>query len=195
MLASESDEYKDMIRACQQIITNCTDGEVLGDDMTIFDMQDLFIRIRSASIGETQEFQLVCGECEKQTAYELELKELTAKGLDNLPDKEIKVGDEFVVVMKYPNAEDVIEGFEADDVELISTCIDAVVTQDETLSIDDITKEEVVEFIENLPLDVMDKMREFIQAMPVVEHIIDYKCHHCDTEQKVSINGYEHFFG
>ena len=97
MLASESDEYKDMIRACQQIITNCTDGEVLGDDMTIFDMQDLFIRIRSASIGETQEFQLVCGECEKQTAYELELKELTAKGLDNLPDKEIKVGDEFVV--------------------------------------------------------------------------------------------------
>ena len=43
-------------------------------------------------------------------------------------------------------------------------------------------------------IDVFEEMRKFIQAMPVLQHNIDYKCPHCDEDQVVNINGYEHFF-
>jgi len=46
MLASEEGDYKGMVNACHQIVQNCTNGE-LAEDMTMFDMQDVFIRIRS----------------------------------------------------------------------------------------------------------------------------------------------------
>ena len=60
--------------------------------------------------------------------------------------------------------------------------------------IKDVKQEELIEFVENLPIDVFEEMRKFIQAMPVLQHNIDYKCPHCDEDQVVNINGYEHFF-
>ena len=54
--------------------------------------------------------------------------------------------------------------------------------------------EEVDEFINDLPIDVFEKMREFIRSMPVLQKLIEYECPHCGEDQTVNINGYEHFF-
>ena len=54
MLASESDEFKDMVNACAQIVTNCCD--VNGHELTMFDLQDLFLKIRAKSVGEIADF-------------------------------------------------------------------------------------------------------------------------------------------
>tara|TARA_Y100000385_G_scaffold39843_1_gene37023 strand:+ start:334 stop:1020 length:687 start_codon:yes stop_codon:yes gene_type:complete len=193
MLASEEGDYKGMVNACHQIVQNCTNGE-LAEDMTMFDMQDVFIKIRSKSVGETQEFSLICGECEKSISYDLELENLTAKGLDNLPDTNIKVGDDFIVVMKYPSAKEVADLEDMTDIDVISKCIVSIVTEEEETLIKDVSDEELMEFLEELPLSAMDQMREFFRSMPYVEHRVEYTCPHCEAEQAISINGYEHFF-
>ena len=51
-----------------------------------------------------------------------------------------------------------------------------------------------IEFIENLPIAVADEMQEFMKAMPVLAHNVEYNCPHCGADQIVNINGYEHFF-
>ena len=194
MLASESEEFKDMISACSQIVQNCTFDKVKGSDLTMFDMQDLFIRIREASVGESQEFNLVCGNCEKTTKYELKLSDLKVKGLEDIPSSEIKVGDDFIVKMKFPSAVDVAFDGEQTDIDTVAKCIESIVTEDEETMTQDVSPEDLTEFIEDLPIDAMNDMRNFIRSMPVIEHSIDYDCPHCGEKQFISINGYEHFF-
>lgn len=68
VLASESNEAIDMVKASQQIVTNCSFGKVEGDKIPIFDMQNIFIELRKMSVGDTVEAVFACGECgEKNT--------------------------------------------------------------------------------------------------------------------------------
>ena len=67
MLANEAEDFKDMVNACAQIVTNCSG--INGHDLTMFDLQDLFIKIRSKSVGEVADFTLSCGSCSKTTPY------------------------------------------------------------------------------------------------------------------------------
>ena len=195
MLASESEDFKDMVNACVQIVTNCSGGKVKGEELTMFDLQDLFLKIRAKSVGETAEFTLTCGECEKTIPYTLRLDEMKVEGLESPPDKFIKITEDFGVQLKWPTALIAAESEELTDDELVAKCIDYVVDGEETFSIDDESIDEVNEFIEDLPIEAMDKMREFFQQMPRIEHLVEYKCPHCETDNHISINGYEHFFG
>ena len=193
MLASESEDFKDMVNACAQIVTNCTG--INGHELTMFDLQDLFLKIRSKSVGEVADFTLTCGECEKTTPYELRLDEMKVHGLDDLPENFIKVNEEFGVQLKWPTATVAALAEELTDDELVAKCIDYVVDGEETFSVDEEPIEEVISFIEELPLDAMEKMRAYFQRMPRVEHLVEFKCPHCETDNRISINGYEHFFG
>jgi len=195
MLASEGENFKEMVDACAQIVTNCCDEKIKGHELTMFDLQDLFIKIRSKSVGETADFTLTCGDCKKTTPYELRLDEVKVVGLENPPDSFIKINEEMGVQLRWPTALVAAEIEELTDDELIAKCIDYVVDGEETFSVADETPEEVGSFVEDLPLVVMDKMRDFFQRMPRIEHIVEYKCPHCETENKININGYEHFFG
>ena len=195
MLASSSDEFKDLVNACIQIVENCTFGEVDVEELPMFDLQDLFMQIRKNSVGDEQDFQLKCGNCDGTTAFTLNLDELKVKGLEDIPDGTIKVDDDLVIKMKYPSAMSFANDTDQDDdVSIVTSCIDSIETADESTSSKDVKREELQEFLENLPLDAFAKMREFIQAMPVLRHDINYTCRHCDSEQTVIINGYEHFF-
>ena len=42
MLASESEEYKDMVSACSQIVENCTFEKVQGKNLTMYDIRICF---------------------------------------------------------------------------------------------------------------------------------------------------------
>ena len=193
MLASESNEFKDLVNACAQIVTNCSGID--GHELTMFDLQDLFIKIRAKSVGEVADFTLSCGSCEKTTPYELRLDEMKVEGLDNPPDNFIKISEEIGVQLKWPSAMVTSQIEELDDEEIIAKCIDYVVDGEETFSVSDEPIEEVTSFIEDLPIEVMGKMRDFFQQMPRIEHKVEFKCPHCETDNTININGYEHFFG
>ena len=193
MLASESENFKDMVNACAQIVTNC--AGIKGHELTMFDLQDLFLKIRSKSVGETADFTLTCGECEKPTPYALRLDEVKVVGLEKPPDNFIKINEEMGVQLRWPTALIAAEIDELTDDELVAKCIDYVVDGEETFSTEGEPAEEVASFVEELPIETMEKMREFFQQMPRIEHVVEYKCPHCETDNKININGYEHFFG
>ena len=66
---------------------------------------------------------------------------------------------------------------------------------DTTIDILNEEKVEVDEFIDSLPLDAFDKIKEFFLNMPRLEHVIEYKRPKCERDNFISLNGYEHFFG
>ena len=46
MLASQGEDYKEMVQACAQVVDNCTFEKLNVEDMPMFQLQDLFVKIR-----------------------------------------------------------------------------------------------------------------------------------------------------
>lgn len=193
MASDEKSSFEEMVRAASQVVNNCTFGELDVETLTMYELQDLFLKIRMDSVGQTQEFNLICGECEETSPYELQLENLTVKGLDDLPDPFLKIGDSMTIKMRYPSALKIAKGG-LEDIDYVAECIEFIETEEEKSIFSEATKEEQIEFIEDLPLNIMEEMRAFMAKMPALSHNIDYRCPHCGAKQIVNINGYEHFF-
>ena len=197
MLAAEGGEYAEMVNACAQIVGNCCE-EVEAFTLPLFDLQDLFLQIRSQSHGANADFRLYCGneECNEILNYTMDLKEFKITGLEDRPDSLIKVpGEEMAIKLRYPGADVGALIDKMQDVEVISKCIEYVADGEETFSMQEESEEEITRFVEDLPLDTFNEIRAFFDKMPMLEHEVEWCCKACGRENKVGINGYDHFFG
>ena len=53
MIAMESKDSKSVIHTLLDTIESCVDGEIVKSNLTTFDVEYMFIKIRSKSVGET----------------------------------------------------------------------------------------------------------------------------------------------
>ena len=65
---------------------------------------------------------------------------------------------------------------------------------DETVSGEDISIEDRIEFIDNMTSGQFEILKRFFESMPVVENEISFKCPHCETQNQIYMNGYLDFF-
>jgi hypothetical protein len=193
ILAAESNQRSDMIRAMQQVITSCSDGKIEAEKLPFFDIQNIFIKLRSQSIGKESEFNLICGECGHKTPTVLDLESIE---LQTSPDhkNKIMITPDVGVIMKYPTAEVLIDD-NLPIFDLVVSCIDKVFTQDEIHDVNDQTTEEIVNFVEGLTTEQFEKIVEFFVTAPKIFHNIEYTCSKCQTENTVVVDGVENFFG
>ena len=56
-MAMESGNQKEISSTLQQIITNCTDGKIDVQTLPMFDVEYLFLKIRSKSVGEVSKLK------------------------------------------------------------------------------------------------------------------------------------------
>ena len=76
VMASETNDINDMMKATQQIITNCSFGKIEGDKLPLFELQRIFLKLRSASISNAIDLNMVCGDCGTQYNHQLDLDNL-----------------------------------------------------------------------------------------------------------------------
>lgn len=193
ILAAESNQRADMIRAMQQVINSCSDGKIDAENLPFFDIQNIFIRLRSQSIGKDSEFNLICGECGHKTPTILDLDNIELQITPEHKNK-IMITEDVGIIMKYPTAEILVN----DDLpvfDLVVSCVDKIFTQEEIHDARDQTTEEIIEFIESLTNEQFEKIVEFFVSAPKIFHNIDYTCPKCQTENTVVVDGVENFFG
>lgn len=193
ILAAESEQRSDMIRAMQEVINSCSSGKIDAEKLPFFDLQNIFIKLRSQSIGKESEFNLICGECGHKTPTTLDLEKIDLRTSPNHTNK-IMLTDDIGVIMKYPTAE-VLINENKPVFDLVVSCVDKVFTVDEIHDAADQSYEEICEFIDGLTSDQFDKIVEFFETAPKILHTIDYVCPNCQTENTVVVDGVENFFG
>jgi hypothetical protein len=193
IMANSSDDSKEMIRACAQIVTNCTFGKLDASKLSIFDLQHVFLQIKCEASGSKQEFTLTCGACDDTIDYQLDLKSLEIKNLENVNNNKIKADESTVLFLQYPNAMDLVR-HDDDESMLVASAIKEIHHDDEVYTLENETIEEILSFIDNLPITALDQIKEFFLNSPYMEHIVEYTCKGCDKNNIVSINGYENFF-
>jgi hypothetical protein len=78
--------------------------------------------------------------------------------------------------------------------ETIANCIEYIYDKEEIYKIEDVTKKELFEFIDNLSQEQFLKINNFFTSMPKVKKEIEWKCGGCGSHDKVTLEGMSNFF-
>ena len=203
ILAIESNSMKDISRAIKDVLKNCIlTKNVKVDELPTFDIEYLFLNIRSRSIGESIELIVTCpddGETKVQTKIyidEIEVK----KDENHSPD--IKLDSTYTMRLKYPSLDQFIDdNFNFDDVtkdnsfDIIASCIDIVFSDEEAWEAKDCTKKELIDFVERLDSNQFKQIETFFDTMPKLSHQIEVENPKTKVKSTVMLEGLASFFG
>jgi hypothetical protein len=202
MMAMESKSSADITQAVKDIVNECTFNKVKIDNMPMFDVEYIFLQIRSKSVGEISKLKLLCPDDGKTYAdVELDLNEVKVQVGDDHTNK-IDLGNDMGMIMKYPTIDSFSESGIKDInpgnmLEVISTCI-LQIFEDEGKKVYDTkdqTKQEVIDWIEQLNSKQFKDVQNFFETMPKLKHDIKIKNPKTKKESTITLNGLNDFFG
>ena len=205
LTALEADDTKVLSSAVRQIVNNCVQGELDVDKLPTFDIEYLFLRLRAKSVGEKVTIGLKpygcpkneSGLCENTTEVEINLEEVKVTK-NKASSSKIMIDDKIGIKMKYPYINTInLSGTtsEAAGMDVIRGCIDMIFTEEETHERDSFTDEELDEFIDSLNSQQFKLIKDFFDNMPVLKHIVKYKCNTCGEKKETTLQGLNSFFG
>ena len=202
MMAMESKATADITQAVKDIVNECTFNKVKIDDMPMFDVEYIFLNIRSKSVGEVSKLKILCQDDGKTYAdVELDLNEVKVQVGDDHTNK-IELTEDMGLIMKYPTIDSFSETGIRDInpsnmLDVISTCILQIYEKkgEKTYDPKDQTKKELTEFIEQLNTKQFKDVQKFFETMPKLKHEITVKNPKTKKESKVTLTGLNDFFG
>jgi len=204
VLAMESGDQKQITDAIVEIINDCLlTKNVDVAKLPTFDIEYLFLNVRSKSVGETVEVNVTCPDDGKTTVE-------TSINIDDIKVKKdkghkmiIKLDDKYSMKLKYPSIDQFIENnFDFDNAEtnvsqalsMLSTCIDMIYDEEESWDASESTKEELGEFIDQLNTKQFKEVEHFFKTMPKLTHTLKVKNPKTDVESEVVLEGLVSFF-
>ena len=202
MMAMESKSDADITQAVKDIVNECTFNKVNISNMPMFDVEYIFLQIRSKSVGEVSKLKLLCPDDKKTYAdVELDLNEVKVQVGEEHTNK-IELGNGMGLIMKYPTIDSFNESGIRDInpsnmLEVIGTCILQIYEEDGKKVYDpkDQTQKELTEFIEQLNTKQFKDLQKFFETMPKLKHEITIKNPKTKKESKITLTGLNDFFG
>jgi hypothetical protein len=198
MMAAESKNADAAYLAIKQIVNNCTFEKIDIENIAIFDLEYLFLKIRSKSIGENAEFKFVCEKCNNDIKSSINFDDIEIKKNSN-NHKKIMINDNVGIMMKYPSikVEKIIQESEKiseTDIKIILNCVDYIFDKENIYYAKDANPKDLQNFIENLTEQQYSKIENFFKTLPKLEHEIIYKCSKCNNSGKFIVNSLYDFF-
>lgn len=200
MIALATEDTDNIVNAIKSIIYSCSYEKVDPDKIEPFDIEYLFLQLRSKSIGESVVLSIECGGCKEDIPFKINIAEAEVDFSTEL-DKKIKLSESIGVVMRYPTIEESIKLYSTDKIdevilsEIAGNCISEVWDENDLVSTKDYPKETVDEFINTLTVEQIKKITQFVLLTPSVRMVKSVPCPHCNKNNSVLIEGIENFFG
>lgn len=200
MIAMESKETEQLIKAMKDIISSCTFKKVDPDKLTLFDLEYIFLKLRSKAVGEISKLNLKCEKCEKYTTQQVNLDSIEVDMSQSKPNK-IQLTDKIGIMMTWPKV-DLLAKLgskpEQDQTEaiydVVVQCIESIYDEKKVYPASESSREELQTFIDSLNQTQFRKIQEFIEGMPKLEHKIDFECSHCKVANSIVLKGLQNFF-
>ena len=204
IMALESEDVKQITNAVIEILNNCvlTKGTKI-EKMSTFDIEYLFLNVRSKSVGETIDVNVTCPD-DNKTSVQITIDLDTIKIKKDRTHKDtIKIDDNLTMKMKYPSMDNFIESnfdtsTQGDDIkttlEMIVSCIDMIYNEEESWSASESTKKELEEFIDQLNTKQFKLIENFFDTMPKLTHKVKVLNPKTNVESTVLLEGLAAFF-
>ena len=202
--ALESQEQKQIIQSLKDIIKVCTFGQLNVDELPTFDLEYVFLQIRSKSVGEVAKLKVLCPDTKKDYAeIDVDLSAVDVH-VDEEHSNKIMVNEEkqIGVLMKYPTinsvdpTKDYSKGADTKTLfKLISDGIYQIFEGDKVHLAKDYTREELDKFVESLDSKSFKKIQRFYETMPKLMHEIEVENPKTKVKSKITLSGLSDFFG
>ena len=201
LIAMESGQNEDIIQAVKQIVSDCTFNRLKLGNMPMFDVEYIFLQIRSKSVGEVSKLKVLCQDDRKTYAtVEVDLNEVEVQ-VDSNHTNKIELTDKMGVIMKYPT----IDSFSANSIseitadnmlDVIVTCIAQIYDKngEEVFDAKDSSKKELNEFVEQLNTKQFQEVQKFFDTMPRLTHEITVVNPKTKKESNIMLSGLSDFF-
>lgn len=197
MIALESQDEKQMMSAIIDIIDTCTMNQLKMNSLTMFDIEYIFIKLRSKSVGETSKVKLPCTKCEHKNSVDIDLDLIN---VTNKPETKIKLTEDTGLIMKFPALKDYqdIQNSDLNNVDkifaIVVASIDSIYSGDEMFDTSSHSKKELLEFVESLSAEQFKKVQAFLDAMPAVYINVLFECEGCGEHNELELKGLANFF-
>ena len=202
VLALETEDQKEITSAVKSVIKNCiSTRSVKVENLPTFDIEYLFLNIRGKSVGESVDVNIIApddGITEIPVKIAIDEIEVTE---DPEHNPQIKLNDELMMEMKYPSLDQFIKNnFDVNDsnfeqsFELIATCVSKIYNEDEVWSTDDVSRKEVIDFLEQMNSIQFKEIEKFFETMPKLTHKMKVTNPNTKVESEVVLEGLSSFF-
>ena len=214
LLAQEAGDVNEQTQSISKVLQSC----VLTDNVEInnlatFDLEYIFLKLRSKSVGEIIDFKLKHQElagptgtlesvCTHETPVKVNIDEIKVPELKL--DKKINITDDIGVVLRYPTFQDLIDletpdALDMDSVDttenifqLIIRCVEYVYDKENVYN--EFTEQEMSDWVGNLGQEQFQKITTFYENIPKLEHEIKWTCPECKKEETLLLEGLQSFF-
>lgn len=200
MIAMESEDTAQIMDAVKETINACTFNTLNVSKLPTFDLEYVFLKIRSKAVGEVSKVNIKCVKCNKPNLVEIDLESVKVD-TSKMPSNKIKLTDTVGVIMTWPKVDDIValadkttEERTAATYDVLINCIESIFDEKKIYPASESSKEELTTFVESLNRSQFDKLQNYIAQMPVLEHSVQFPCEHCKEANTVNIRGLKNFF-
>ena len=201
MIAMEGKEQSGIIDAVKQIVKSCTFEKFDISKAPIFDVEYIFLNIRAKSVGEVSTVNLRCLDDNKtfvRTDIDLTKVEVEMKEEHN---NKIELTEEMGMIMTYPTLDSFNE-YEgtavnaSNMIDIIASCIEQIYDKkgEDVYEAKDSTKQELIDFVEQLNSKQFQDVQKFFDTMPRLTHTVKIENPKTKKESEIVLTGLNDFF-
>ena len=179
---SAKDNVKEQYTMIRDLLDSCTDIEDINS-LPIAEVELMFLKLRAKSVNNIVKL-IVGGEgTDNTTQISLDLDTIGIEG--DIPDSKIMVSNDVGITLSPPTLGSLLD---MDDTDLNSTAgqfsgmitmikasMTEIFTQDEIIKTDNLSSDELDEFIQNLSTKVLEKIGEYYNNIPAVQKEVEYE--------------------
>lgn len=205
LMAVESDDTNEIINVTKQVINNCiVNNDVNVETLPFFDIDYLFIALRAKSVGESIEVKFTCNNmvndvmCNNVFPANIDIANCEIVKDDTIKSM-VDLGKNIKLKMKYPNYTTMKSILDTDTVlnkqlNILAGSIDQIIDGDKIHTTKDVTKQELLEFLEGLTKEQYNRAVEFIENFPSFVIDVNSKCTKCGFVHNVKYDEFSSFF-
>ena len=199
MIAQESEDDKQIQNAFAQIINECTFGELDPYIMPMFDLEYVFLQLRSRSVGEKVKLKLICPDDNKtEVEVEIDLKNVDVQMTADHTNI-VNLTKDISMIMKYPSLSD-MDGFDPQGqilslFEMIKRCILEIRDGKTIHNKVDISNKELDKFLDSMSTENFQELSSFFETMPKLRHVFKVTNPKTKKKSEIPVEGLQSFFG
>jgi len=198
LLTKEDPTPKDMTNNITELLEACTFGKLDIKELPIFDVEYLFLQVRSKSVGETAKLEMPCqrDEAHPKTPVSINLSEIVCDKSEMI-DNTIMISEDIGMVLRYPTIEESMLTTTTDEeviFEIMKKCIVRIFDKEEVHEMRDTPDSEIDAFIDGLTIGQIEHLSSFFTGAPSLTHLIEWKCSECEEPQSMTLRGLDNFF-
>jgi len=203
LIAQQSEQPSVMLDTVRDVIKSCAKEPLDVESLASFDVEYLFLKLRSVSVGEIVEMIFPCDVCpptdeNARALVPINLETITVERFEG-HENPILLFDNVGVRMKYPTVATLKKIDQADDdtdllIDIVIDCIDYIYDDEQMFPVRDQKRSDVVMFLENLTSPQFERIRTFFRTLPQLRVYVDYSCPVCGTKHNKYMEGLTSFF-